>query len=281
VVSVKGFGDLVIALTCLARVRPECRHRINLLVGRHLQPLLAVLDAPFGSTVVDHPDAGPAALFQVRSRSPLAVLRSAVGVRRGLRRASAANGRVLVFDEMDIRHRFLASGKPVRSLPPSDNLYRSWALFLDGEKLTAPARAAVPVPHGRRLHIFPGAREAERRFSLDLLRALVSEARQAGLEPVVYTVDGELPELNDGSLPLEVMARDFGRTLAAVSAADRVISADSMTAHLAEHLHKPVYVLAPREKFFWLPLSAATAGRHALFGQPSAETTLPAFLRDA
>ena len=276
-VNVKGFGDLVIALTCLQRVPAENRHRIRLLVGQHLDALLRVLDPPFASATFRHPDAGPAPLFQVRTRPPAQVVRSALGVRRGMLSVHDRT-RTLLFDEYDIRHRFLSLGRAACALPRRDNLYRAWHDLLAGQGLADPVPNTPPAPDGRRLHIFPGAREAERRFPPALLWTLVERAVAAGLEPRIFTVADEMPHLRGADLPIEELPRDFARTLAAVSQADRIVSADSMTAHLAEHCGVPVYVLAPREKYFWLPLSAAQGGRHALFTQQPSTTTLPAFL---
>lgn len=277
VVSVKGFGDLVIALTSLSWIDPGERHRVRLLLGRHLEPLFDALAPPFAATVFEHPDTGPAAVFQVRSRKLLDIGSSALGLRRALGRVHDPAS-ALVFDEFDIRHRYLAFGRTAVTLPKADNLYCAWRDFLREHRLLSQRPDAVPVPHGRRLHIFPGAREDERRFPLPLLHELVRRAQSAGLEPRIFTIAGEMPHIDAADLPLEVLLRDFARTRDAVAGADRIISADSMTAHLAEFHGIPVYVCAPRTKPFWLPLSAATGGRHAMFTDDLDATTLPAFL---
>lgn len=277
VVSVKGFGDLVINLTCFQRIAPDARSRFRFLVGEHLAPLWNVLAPPFASAVLPHADQGAAALFQVHSRPLGDVARSALSVRRAIRRAHDPAS-LLLFDEYDVRHRFLAFGSRARGLPQRDNLYRAWNGFLAKQGVADAGEGAVPMAAGRRLHIFPGARETERRFPLAVLHQLVDRATAVGLEPRIFTVAGEMPHLADADLPLEEMPRDFAATIAAVMSADRVVSADSMTAHLSEYCARPVYVLAPVEKFFWLPLSSAQAGRHALFSDNPDASTLPAFL---
>jgi hypothetical protein len=281
IVSVKGFGDLVIALTCLRRVLPTERRRVRLLVGEHLAPLWAALSPPFAAAVIEHPDAGPAALFQVHSRPLHAIARSALGLRRRLARGGDRS-RTLVFDEWDVRHRFLALGRSAVALPGRDNLYQAWNDFLVDQGLVATVpdadAGAVPAPVGRRFHIFPGAREEGRRFPPALLHALVSRAAGMGLDACIFTIAGEMPHLSGLGLPIEELPRDFSHTLAAVAAADRIVSADSMTAHLAEYCGVPVFVLAPREKRYWLPLSAVQVGRHALFAEELDSTCLPTFM---
>lgn len=276
VVSVKGLGDLVIALTCLQRVLPQARSRFRFLLGQHLETLWAALAPPFAATVVTHPDTGAAALFQVNSRPIPDIARSAWGLRRSLRHARH-RANVMLFDEIDIRHRFLSFGATALALPRRDNLYRQWNGFIEDHGVAGPATDAPPVVRGKRLHIFPGAREQERRFPLALLRDLVDRATAAGLTPSIFTVAGEMAHLTDTDLPLVELPRDFARTIAAVSSADRIVSADSMTAHLAEYHAKPIHVLAPVEKYYWLPLSAARAGRHALFADGADHPTLQAF----
>lgn len=277
-VSVKGFGDMVIALTCLKQVRSDALGQVRMLIGRHLQPLYEALAPDVSACSIDHADDGPAALFQARSRRMSDVLRSAVSLRRSLGGACGRPG-TLVFDEFDIRHRFLALGRSAKCLPERDNLYRAWHDFLVGEDLARAECFQLPTASGNRLHIFPGAREEERRFSVDLLRKIVEHADQAGIQSKIFTVAGEMPHLSGLGLPLEDMPRDFYCTMAAVRSADLVVSADSMTAHLSEYLSKPVFVLWPRQKYFWLPLSCAERGRHALFTDGMSGSGLPLFLK--
>jgi hypothetical protein len=102
---------------------------------------------------------------------------------------------------------------------------------------------------------------------------------KAALEPTIFAVEGEMPELKDADLPLVEMPRTFPATIEAVMGADRVISADSMTAHLAEYYGRPVFVCSRILKHYWLPLSAARAGRHMLFGEERPSRALAAFLQ--
>lgn len=277
VVNVKGFGDLVIALTCLRHVHLSRRQSLRLLVSPHLEPLRAALNPPFAATLLPQSEQGPAVLFKARSTAVGHVARSAIGLRRALTQAHDP-AHVLLFDEWDVRHRFLSLGRSARGLPLRDNLYRRWNDFLIEQGLADPMVTPIAAPAGRQVHIFPGAREEERRLPIALLQDLVARASSAGLEARVFVVEGEMPHLGDASLPVQTMPREFSATIAAVSSAHRVVSADSMTAHLAEYLGKPVFVLSPTLKYYWLPLSSALSERHALFADRPDDTNLPAFL---
>ncbi len=276
--AVKGLGDLLIQLGSLNRLGERFRPHLSLLVGQHLIPLVEALHVPYPLHVFDHPDAAAAALFQVRSRPMHDVVRSALGVRRGLREALPPST-TLIFDDLLWREQFLAFGRPALGLPWRDNLYERYDAFFAQQQWVFEPAGAIAVPTGHRLHIFPGAREQDRRFSERFLHEIVELAAQAGLRPKIFTVAGELPELDRADLPLVEMPRAFDATIEAVAGADRVISADSMTAHLAEYYHRPIFVCSRILKHYWLPLSAARAGRHMLFSEERASPALAAFLR--
>lgn len=275
---VKGLGDLLIQVGSLNRLDPAHRPYLSLIVGRHLVPLLEQLGTPYPISVFDHPDAGAAAFFQVRSRPVCDVVRSALGVRRGLNQALPRSA-TLVFDDLLWRERFLAFGWPAFGLPVGANLYERYDAFFAQQGWVFEPAGADTTPAGRHLHIFPGARENDRRFSASFLQEMVGLAKLAGLEPAIFTVEGELPELKGADLPLVQMPRTFSATIQAVIGADRVISADSMTAHLAEYYRRPVFVCSRILKHYWLPLSAARTGRHMLFGDGRPSHALTEFLQ--
>jgi hypothetical protein len=276
--AVKGLGDLLIQVGSLNRLDSAIRPNLSLIVGHHLLPLLNSLDAPYPFRVFDHPDAGAAALFQMRSRSVRDLARSALGVRRGLQGALPASA-IVVFDDLLWRERFLALGRPALGLPVRANLYERYDAFFAQQDWTFEPAGTVTDPTGRRVHIFPGAREVDRRFSGALLQEIVDAVAKAGLDPTVFMVEGEMPELDGADLPMVEMPRAFSATIDAVAGADRVISADSMTAHLAEYHRRPVFVCSRIRKHYWLPLSAARAGRHMLFSQEWPSRALAQFLQ--
>ena len=276
--GVKGLGDLLIQIGSLNRLDPAVRPQLSLVVGQHLVPLVEALGAPYPFCAFEHPDAAAAALFQVRSRSLGDVVRSALGVRRGLHRTLPFSA-TLVFDDLLWRERFLAFGRPALGLPVRANLYERYDAFFAQQGWMFDPAGTVASSTGRRLHIFPGAREEDRRFSRSFLQEIVGLAEQAGLETTIFTVAGEQPELNGTDLPLVEMPRTFSATIEAVASADRVISADSMPSHLAEYHRRPVFVCSRVLKHYWLPLSAARAGRHMLFGENRPSRALAEFLQ--
>lgn len=278
-VSVKAFGDFIIAVTSLARISPEARHRVTLLIGEHLAPLASVLTVPVEVRLLEERLDGPAPLFDARRLGTAAAIASAMSLRRSFGRALTLD-ETLVFDAWGIRERFLGFGRTALALPPAPNIYAAYeALFRESALPMTTAGPVVPTVAGRGLvRIFAGARMAHRRPPAALLHRAVQRVEAKGGRAEVMLLDGERPDLEGESLPLTVVPRDFGAMLDVIRGSDAVISPDSMTAHLAEYCNKPVLVLTPAEKFYWMPRFAAENGAIALFDDDLATGPLETLL---
>jgi len=99
-----------------------------------------------------------------------------------------------------------------------------------------------------------------------------------GARAEVMLLEGERPSLEGADLPIVVVPRDFAAMRQAIEQADAVISPDSMTAHLAEHCNKPVLIVTPEHKFYWMPRFAARHGTIALFDEPLATGPFDTFM---
>lgn len=278
-VSVKSFGDLIIAVTCLTRISPDARDRVTLLIGEHLLPLASVLTIPVEVRVLDEPLDGPASLFDARRLGIGAAVSSALSLRRAIRRA-VASGETLVFDTFGLRERFLASGQRALALPPTANIYTAYeALFRENGLPIHAIEPAVPTSVGGRLvRIFAGARMAHRRPPASLLHRAVQRVAAKGGSAEILLLDGERPDLESERLPIITVPRDFGAMLDVMRQSDAVISPDSMTAHLAQYCSKPVLVLTPSDKFYWMPRFAAETGAIALFDDDLTQGPFDIFL---
>jgi hypothetical protein len=202
-----------------------------------------------------------------------------MSLRRSLGQALAPD-ETMVFDAWGIRERFLGFGRAARALPPARNIYRAYeALFRESILPMTTAGAVVPTATENGLvRIFAGARMAHRRPPAALLHRAVQRVEAKGGRAEVMVLDGERPDLNGESLPLSVVPRDFGAMVDVMRGSHAVISPDSMTAHLAEYCNKPVLVLTPTEKFYWMPRFAAENGAIALFGDDLATGPLETLL---
>src|SRR3546814_823984 len=79
-----------------------------------------------------------------------------------------------------------------------------------------------------------------------------------------YVLQDERPDL-DGLPHLCTIPRNFGAMVGALKDVSLVISSDSMPAHMAEFLQKPVFVLSPVPNPYWLPLASFQTSAWSLF----------------
>jgi len=262
IVSVKAFGDLIIILSSLKSA--PTAHRTRLLLGRHLQPLFDALGCPVEARWLTHGEAGVPSFYDIRKNGMRKAAVSALRLRREV--ASAASPNVLLFDRLGWRERFLAGGMRARALPRSDNIYLAYrALF--GNPVLDPA---LPGGSGH-IGIFPGSRLARKNLPLELVDQVKKRIAAHGAQSELLLLDGERPDLEHAGLGGRVLPRSFGAMIDAVSACDAVISADSMPAHLAEMMGRPVFVFTPAANNYWLPYSALASNRWALFRDGSGQ----------
>lgn len=254
--SLKGFGDLTIARTCLA----TSGHEAGLAIAHHLVELNAALRPGPVPLVVEHGERGVPAMFDLRKRGLWSGTISAVGLRWAVRRAGIQAANTLVFDELGPRERFIAVGARSVALPARANIYLAYAALLGGPD------GAAPIRNNRRMAgIFPSSRVAAKNLPPTVVARLVEQCRADGLVPQVFLLEGERPELEAAFPEATIVPRRFAALADAVCGAGVIISADSLPAHLAEHWQCPVFVVSPVDNRYWLPLSAFADDRWTLF----------------
>jgi len=255
--SLKAFGDLVIARTCLAAAPPG----VGLAVAHHLVELNEALRPGSAPCVVEHGERGVPALFDVRRRGLSRAISSALGLRRAVRQAGIAAASTLVFDRVGQREKFISAGWPTRALPVRANVYLAYTALLGG-------RHEVAAPIGGSLRtagIFPSSRIAAKNLPSDAVARVAEQCHIVGLTPRVFLLAGERPELESAFPDATIVPRNFAAMAEAVRGAGVIISADSLPAHLAEHWQCPVFVVSPVDNRYWLPLSAYEHDRWTLF----------------
>jgi len=274
-VSLKAFGDLVVLRTMLRRVRGTAP---AVVIGSHLVELFRALGDYPGECALIESGTDVPAMFDLRRRGLRSGLRSAASLRRRLQHASIPLGATLVFDRIGWRERFIAGRRATAALPAAANIYTAYngtGLFEKDSigSLIAPNKSKVSS-----VGIFPASRIARK----DVPRALVSDVADAaiecGLQPMVYVLEGERPDLEGLAQPLQRLPRTFAALVAAVRSVDLVISADSLPAHLAENSGVPVFVVTPTENRYWLPLTAYERNLWARFDQAATCSHLREFL---
>lgn len=266
-VSVKSFGDLVIAMTSLREVEPSEKKRVGVLAGHHLSGLAEVLEFPVDLVVLDGLDAVVPSLFNLRQDGFARGLRSAVSLRCSIQGATTASHR-LVFDSRGPREQWLGLGRRVDYLPFAPNIYQAYSASLRDLALAGPTAAPVSAPVPMAVTgVFPSSRVRAKNLRVDVIAAIVDRVEALGDPVAVYILEGERPDIEQSGLPHVVVRKSFSELLRVVSSCRRVISADSLPAHLAEHALRPVFVAKPIPNPYWLPLTAYTCGRWSIFNE--------------
>lgn len=265
IVTLKAFGDFLIAYSALLRasaVNPAAD--IQLLAGEHLRPLGVALGTEEaqvryigGSSLKDVP-----AAFDVRRRGLWAAWRSLAALRLAVHAATPGH-RQLVFDRLGMREQFIGGGRPRLALPPeAPNIYLAYdAHFLAG---AAPAPRLEVSGTARRALIVAASRVPQKVLPREVIVQVYQQLADRGVDAQVLLLEGEQVELPP-SVGLVRVPRQFSALMASLREADLVISADSLPAHIGEHLGKPTFVVSPVPNPYWLPRAAFLQGGHGVF----------------
>ncbi|HWL05020.1 MAG TPA: hypothetical protein VNQ99_08800 [Xanthobacteraceae bacterium] len=271
VISVKAFGDLIIALTCIGRGTGADTADARVILGSHLVPLYKALGSSIPAVVLEHGEAGVPSFYDIRRNGMLAALRSGMRLRSLL---MSADVRSPLFDRMSWRERFLAAGRTRSTLPPAENIYLAYQQVFGPIQLPSGTGREA----GKRIGIFPGSRLAAKNLPCELVRDVQRTISELGGDASLHLLDGERPDLEAGDIKSVIIPRDFGAMIEAVRSCDAIVSADSMPAHLAELVGRPVFVFSPVDNRYWLPFSAFAEARWSLFAGDS-DDRFEGFLR--
>ena len=273
VVSVKAFGDLVIAVNCCERAQQQSGMQITLLIGQHLLPLYKALKTSLRCRVALHADAGMPALFEIRKAGFAAAAKSAGALRRSIGDVGLPGNAMLLFDRRSLREAYITQHWPFEIIPDAGNIYLAYDKWF-GTRGTA---TTLADPRTGSLRIFPGSRMLAKNLPLSLIVEISDFARLLGLTVELMLLDGERPDLEASGLDHVIIPRDFGAMIDAVRGAGLVVSADSMPAHIAEMVGRSAFVFSPVSNRYWLPRTTYLKGWDALFEDGAGASTLAAF----
>jgi len=278
IASFKAFGDFVIAHSVASAIRRD-RHCVRILGGSHLDGLAGVLPDRVTVTRVQVRDDRLPALFDVRLRGVVAALGSGLELERTLTRLERRPGETLMVDSACWRSRWIGRSWPMASAARGErNVYTSYARALEEQGFQLSLDSALHPVRGRRISVFPGSRIPKKAIPTEVLRVVMSAIERAGFSANIVRIDGEAAI--DG-LPTTTIPRTFASLRDALSAADLVVSADSLPAHLGEYAGRRVFVLSGSPNPFWLPYRCFTHRHSGLFAACDLEFALRRFLGGA
>jgi hypothetical protein len=269
IVSVKGFGDFVIACHSLRKVLRPLRHGIELkaLAGQHLEELARALHVEPNVRLLRSGSICPPA-FDVRKEGIVRAAKSLLGLRRLFQ--SLPRDSTLLFDTLSWRENFISLPLRRLGLQAAPNIYLAFEATL--RSMGFELQSAVPStqatvahrPLGPRAAVFPASRIAAKCIPAATTSRVIEQFAESGLGWEIIAIGDEPVDLPSGLKPRRI-ERTFHSLVSAVVACDLVVSADSLPAHLAEYCGVPSFVVSPRPNAYWLPLSAFESNGWCLF----------------
>jgi hypothetical protein len=270
IASAKSFGDFVIAHSVLRRVETSAKSRIRMISCGHVKHLLAALPDDVPVTLVDSDAERVPALFDVKKCGALAAMQSAISLRAEFRRVERRLNEVLAFDTLGVREKFIAGRWPTATpRERSRNIYETYSRFLAEQEIRTDAMRPPAHAAGRSVGIFPESRLVEKRLGTQTVSTIFERAAMAGFEATLFVLDGDLAP--ERAYPRVVhLPRRFASLVQAIRSVDRVISADSLPAHLGEYYSRSVFVAKASPNEYWLPHACFEAGHWGIFHDPPA-----------
>jgi hypothetical protein len=268
-VSLKSFGDLVIARWAIKRLAAVSTARVRLLIGSHLVELNSALGGLPGTAIIEHGGPNVPAFFAVRQYGVQSAAFNGLLLRKAMRSAFIPSETTLVFDRVGFRERFLAYGGRHIALPSTaSNIYMAYEDFLrplvEASDLS-PINAANLAKAASLIGIFPDSRIANKRMSAITVSAISKICNESNIPYRIYLLEGEPSDLCGSHLNITMVPRQFSSMIDVVRSSSAVISADSMPAHIAEYFDIPVFVISPKPNVYWLPKSCFDLQNWSLF----------------
>jgi hypothetical protein len=260
--SLKSYGDFLIALQSIRAIDAPKDQRPGLISGTHVAPLQKAL-AP-DDVDVRLIDVGARsdvpALFDIRKRGLLAAASSLVGLRRQL--SSLAAEQRLVFDARGLKERWICPN--LDCLPAAANIYLAYADYVSVQGLALKPAPATLARRPSRALVVPGSRVGRKVLPVAVIQQLSDMLGQRGFDTAVLLMPGEAAQLPP-NVQVTRVERSFEALVAAIAAADVIISSDSLPAHIAGYVGRPMFVVTPEFNRYWLPPQAFSADSTATF----------------
>ena len=262
-VSLKAFGDFVIACHALRRVKRSKATAPAVVAGDHLRALASAIGFEKATFLTAERSGDVPAAFDLRRRGLAAGVRSLVSLRRQF--AQLSGDGCYVFDRLGWRERFLVAKSARMALPESANIYEAYATALANaghiiDDVPASSNLAI-----RSAVIVPASRLVEKTIPADTISAMAEQLTSRGIALEVLLLEGDRA-LVPTQLASTTIPRRFPALIERLKAFDLVISADSLAAHLAEFHGIKCFVVGPRPNRYWLPASCLRSEGWCLFG---------------
>ena len=253
VVSIKAYGDLVIACNILKMINVK-GERASLLAGSHHKELIEAIK-PLCKIFIMEQGRDLPAIFDLKRQGIIAGIRNLLLLKVQFSKLSEDRDH-FIFDKLGIREKFISDGLYRSSIEMGqENIYQDYFTYFGIEK----PHIALHKSADEKVLIFPDSRLLAKELP-DLLVLKISDMIIAtGKRPVVVRIGQN--NTHDYGKNIEVESiYGFESLVSKIKNAGSIISADSLPAHLAEYFAKPIFVFSPKANNYWLPYSSYCDG---------------------
>ncbi len=279
----RSYGDFIVGLIALKNNKGP--HLLNVYASKHLQPLYESLpDGSKPEVNMHFVDLGIhnaiMGCFTNRFLFSLTGVKELIALRRSVKSINNG-GAIKTWYLEQYRRKFLPAlfaGTHFESIHHHGNIYDSYRSFFKqsyyhaGDRTSKKEKQPVII-------VFPDSRKAEKKLPLTLIDKIsvscedrcicriadfaTFKGYESGNGNVHYAKDISPAEKK---IVNEVSYHNFAELIALIQAADFIISADSLPAHLAQFLNKPHWILYNQKtNIEWITPYAQERGTYSCF----------------
>jgi len=249
-VSVKAFGDFVIALNSISKFGTSDD---ILLCGDHLRPLSKVLKSHVKIIWLATAESDVPALYDVRKKGFTNAVKSLYFIRNKLL-SNLKYDDYLIFDSTGFRQIILSFSRNVKYLSNSSpNIYINYQEFFNANYSSKFEKLKIKNS-SYTVGIFPDSRLLFKSITKDVLISISKHLECNNIEYNIVFV--AVDSYFNGTHHRSIIIDGFDKLVDAINHYDVIISSDSLPAHISELVGKPIFVLSPIENKYWLPRSS-------------------------
>lgn len=274
--SLLGFGDALVSLSLLEKIRPAKPDQVVVLGTGLTSAVLGTLKHPpwwkqrelFG---------GIPGFYELRTQSPLSAVRDLAFLSRLLRNTLNESDQLLL-EKQDWRSSLLSVGnKGIVVTPRGTSAYQARKEMLEmvfSSSITLP-HCQKPAIRPKKVLINPSARQAVRCFSGELLKVLLGFFSTKGCEVTLLDPTGQYEAFAERSAAY-MRAPSLASAARAVRESDFYVGPDSFFLHLAYYYDKPFFTFFLPGWFYFAPPGTLDLGNYAI-SEPSMDLKLVIF----
>ena len=276
-IFIKGFGDFIIGANFLKALRREDCENIRILTTPRIAMLVKEIELHINFSILNLPGPDAPALFEIKRKGPIQAIQSGFEIKKAIHDLNSQNpiSGTLIFDKLSFRERYISAGHKIKALPKNyNNIYQAYECLMRQLNFEIPpelgSSKSLNNTNSEFIGVFPISRAEEKDIPPSVLKQLNEFFQREGKKLKIYVFPDQL-ERYKGVDNIEVLSKDFKTLINIIRAHKRIISADSLPAHLSQYFNIPVFVLTPKSNHYWLPIDSFNNGRYCIFSDISTQ----------